>query len=116
MSIRPAPRGCCTTKHIILFEKAWLVVIVIVARVIPPRDLIARFVLPQWEFKHLAGGAAIHPLEIDGVREVGIERFRVRALFLVVGKYDVYIVRHVGGGEDRGPVVYPCGSSACLRV
>ena len=117
MSIRPAERGCCTIKRIILSEKAWPVLIIKV-RVVPPRDLTARFVLPQWDFKHLVGGAVILPGKLAGIRVVGFKILRVLALFLVVGKHDVDIVGHVRGVEDGGPVRgnSVCGSSACLRV
>ena len=117
MSIRPAERGCCTIKHIILSEKAWPVII-IKFRVVPPQGLIARWVLPQWEFKHLVGGAAVPPDEIAGVRVVGSELLRVLTLFLVVGKYAVDILGHVSGLEDGGPIRgnSVCGSSAYLRV
>lgn len=117
MSIRPAECGCCTIKRIILSEKAWPVLIIKV-RVVPPRDLTARFVLPQWDFKHLVGGAVILPSKLAGIRVVGFKLLRVLALFLVVGKHDVDIVGHVRGVEDGGPVRgnSVCGSSACLRV
>jgi hypothetical protein len=117
MSIRPAERGCCTIKHIILSEKAWPVII-IKFRVVPPQGLNARWVLPQWEFKHLVGGAAVPPDEIAGIRVVGSELLRVLTLFLVVGKYAVDILGHVSGPEDGCPIRGKsiCGSSAYLRV
>jgi hypothetical protein len=91
MSIHPAERGCYTIKHIILSEKAWLVLIIKV-HVVPPRDLTARFVLPQWDFKHLVGSAVILPGKLAGIRFIGFEILRVLTLFLVVGEHDVDIM------------------------
>jgi hypothetical protein len=71
--------------------------------------------LKQGEFKHLAGFAAVDPMECAGLLIIGVEGLGV-GTFLPVGEHQVDVFAQVGGGEALGCVRFPvCGSLVCLR-